>query len=76
MTQRQPWEWRKASGGWWMHRVETPEHRVFHAYDIDDHSACEPSAGLAKSCEEPNEGSELCPECIEAVKAQPFGRES
>ena len=73
-TQTKPWEWRKAYGGIWFHRVETPERRIFHAYDVNDNAACEPAFGLVQSCEEPNEGSTLCPECIEVCKAEPAGR--
>lgn len=69
------WEWRKASGGWWFPSVETPSTRKFHAYDVNDNAACSPGAGLVASCEEPNEGSDLCPECIDVVKAEPWGRE-
>ena len=64
-----PWDWRKASAG-----VVPKGWRIFHAYDVNDNAACEPSYGLAASCEEPNEGSELCPDCIDVVRAEPGGR--
>lgn len=69
------WEWRKALGGWWFSSVETPSTRKFHAYDVNHNAACSPDVGLVASCEEPNEGSDLCPECIDVVKAEPRGRE-
>lgn len=65
-----PWEWRKASGG-----AIPKGRRIFHAHDVNDNCACEPHLGLMESCEEPNEGSEFCEDCIEVVKAMPAGRE-
>lgn len=71
--QRQPWEWRKAWGGW-RFATDTSE-RLFHAYDVNDNAACEPSMGLWQSCEEPNEGSALCAACVDVVTTTPAGRE-
>lgn len=65
-----PWAWRKASGG-----VVPKGLRVFHAYDVNDNAACQPSAGLMASCEVPNEGSELCEDCMVIVRTEPWGRE-
>lgn len=70
-----PWEWRKAAGGWTHDTDRGPHGRLFHAYDVNDNAACYPHGGLAASCEEPNEGSHLCPDCIEFVKANPAGRD-
>ena len=75
-----PWVWRKASGGF----VADSEvrdlplgglHRRFHACDVNANLACHPRLVLAGTCEEPNEGSDLCPDCIEVVREQPGGRE-
>jgi hypothetical protein len=70
---RTGWEWRKAS---WMSALLLPtdpshEGRLFHAYDGNNDAACAPAFGLGASCEEPNEGSALCPECVEIVRRSP-----
>lgn len=65
-----PWSWRKASGG-----CIPGNRRIFHAYDVNDNAACNDAYGLVASCEEPNEGSELCSDCVEVCKAKPAGRE-
>lgn len=72
-----PWDWRKAAGGVLLGDdfLSTPPVRVFHAYDVNDLAACSPSCGLAATSEEPNEGSVLCQQCVEAVKANPAGRD-
>lgn len=64
-----PWEWRKALAG-----VIPKGRHIFHAYDVNDLAACEPGCGLVASIEEPNEGSELCLDCIEVVRTNPAGR--
>lgn len=72
------WEWRKAEGGVTLgedHWEGDTFVRVFHAYDVNDNAACEPSCGLVASCEEPNEGSPLCLKCIAVVQANPAGRD-
>lgn len=79
-----PWSWRKASGGIWLgddrwvadptNRLGKRVERVFHAYDVNDNAACEPMCGLVASCEEPNEGSLLCSQCIPVVQENPAGR--
>lgn len=73
-TQVRPWEWRKAAGGW-MLDTDRPGDRLFHAYDVNDNAACEPVIGLGASCEEPNEGSKLCPACVSVVVENPAGRD-
>lgn len=65
-----PWDWRKASGG-----CIPQNRRIFHAYDMNDNAACRPSLGLVASCEEPNEGSEFCEDCMGVVRSEPWGRE-
>jgi hypothetical protein len=77
------WAWRKASGGIWIGDDEAHGYggdlridRVFHAYDVNHNAACEPSCGLIRSAEEPNEGSPLCGQCIAVVKTEPAGREA
>lgn len=69
-----PWEWRKAYAGVLLHNDQPGGRRLFHAYDVNDNAACSPSCGLVASCEEPNEGSELCPDCTIIVGEQPAGR--
>jgi len=79
-----PWEWRKAYGGFtaksdrWVLDPSMPSGgrmiRKFHACDVNANLACEPSCGLAGSVEDPNEGSDFCPDCIEVVKQLPAGR--
>lgn len=79
---REPWSWRKASGGLiWLgddRWVDTPTGRTvdrfFHAYDVNGLAACEPVCSLLVSCEEPNEESRRCTQCIEVVDANPGGR--
>lgn len=71
----QPWDWRKAVGGCVPYSNLRDHVRYFHAYDVNNNAACEPSLGLIASCEPPNEGSHLCPDCVEFVKANPAGRE-
>ena len=71
-----PWVWRKAWGGWTLDTDNGPNGRLFHAYDQQDHAACDPDKGLASSVEPVNEGSHLCPTCIAIVKAAPRGRKS
>lgn len=73
---RTGWAWRKAAGGFWLGTDHGPKvhQRRFHAYDEDDHAACEPIFGLGASCEEPNEGSDFCPACMEIVRVSPGGR--
>lgn len=63
---KRDWSWRKASGGWTLPN-EHVTGRIFHAYDSSDDVACHPAYGLAASCEEPNEGSRFCPECMSIV---------
>lgn len=70
-----PWDWRKASGGWTLDTDHGPNGRLFHAHDEDNHAACESSMGLVASCEEPNEGSHLCPACVEVVRPRNRGVE-
>lgn len=67
------WEWRRGQGAPFV----TPDgvERRFHAYDVNDNAACRPMWGLIQSIEEPNEGSNLCPECMAVIKAEPAGRE-
>lgn len=65
-----PWAWRKAIAGWTFDTDRGPDGRLFHAYDQDDHAACDPGMGLMHSCEEPNEGSHLCPSCVAVVRSQ------
>lgn len=67
-----PWEWRRATGGWG--HPNDQHHKMFHAYDVNDNSACVPSLGLAATCEPPNEGSHLCPLCMDEVRLHPGGR--
>lgn len=62
--------WRKADGGWWIDG-DAP---IFHAYDINDNAACSPNYGLMATCEQPNEGSELCASCIDVCRMAPSGR--
>lgn len=71
---RAPWEWRKAAGGWWADTDPRPE-RFFHAYDVNGNAACAPWMGLGISCEEPNEGSQLCPKCLVVATTNPSGRD-
>lgn len=68
MPESRLWEWRKAAGGAWADTDPAPE-RLFHAYDQEDQMACEPWLGLGRTCEEPNEGSSLCPVCIAKMQA-------
>lgn len=64
------WDWRKAYGGVWANTDPYPE-RLFHAYNSEtDNMACEPTLGLGQSCEDPNEGSHLCPACINVIKTR------
>lgn len=70
-----PWDWRKGIGGCSPESNRRDGVRYFHAYDVNDNTACEPGLGLMASCEPPNEGSPLCPDCIEVVQAMPAGRE-
>lgn len=67
-----PWEWRKSAGGWTL--ASDGATRRFHAYDVNNNAACEPSNGLFVSVEEVNEGSDLCPSCAGIIKAEPEGR--
>jgi hypothetical protein len=64
------WTWRKAAGGILLD-TDTPTHRRFHACDSRGHAACSPYAGLAQTCEPPNEGSDLCSACVDVVKTNP-----
>ena len=58
------WEWRTAlNGGLFNHE--------FHAYDGDDGQACSPSWHLIQSIRLPDEGSDLCPECMAIVRTTP-----
>lgn len=75
MSAARAWDWRKASGGAIFATDLGPHGRLFHAYDVNDNGACEASLGLIASCEPPNEGSRLCPACVEVVKAMPAGRD-
>jgi len=70
---RAPWEWRKANGGFC--DPGTLGGRIFHACDVNSNFACYVHGGIMRSCEQPNEGSTLCPDCIEFVKANPAGRD-
>jgi hypothetical protein len=69
------WDWRKAVGGCTPSSNHRDGVRYFHAHDVNDNAACETSLGLRASCEPVNEGSALCPDCIEVVQAQPAGRD-
>ena len=63
------WDWRKALNGGWMHDSDRRDDvAYFHAYHAENTSACEPSLGLIASCEEPNEGSSFCPDCMDVVR--------
>lgn len=75
-TMRTGWDWRKAAsfGGVWLATDHGPRQRRFHAYDADDLAACEPSCGLVATCEEPTEGSDFCPACMDIVRRSPDGR--
>lgn len=72
---RQPWEWRKAEWGVCLRTDLSAGElvRLFHAYDVNNLAACEP-CGLIGSCEIPNEGSSLCPDCVLVVQDTPEGR--
>lgn len=70
-----PWAWRRALGGCVPSSNRRDGVRYFHAHDVNDNAACEPSLGLMASDKEPSEGSPFCPDCIEFVKANPAGRE-
>lgn len=70
-----PWDWRKAIAGCTPPSNRRDGVRYFHAYDVNDNAACAVELGLIASCEEVNEGSPLCPDCIEYVKAHPAGRD-
>lgn len=67
------WDWRKASSlSVLLIDVDRELGRfIFHAYDGRDHAACDPIVGLGRSVEEPNEGSEFCPKCVDIVRAGP-----
>lgn len=70
-TQTRPWEWRIGlNHGFW----DVAGRPTFHAHDVNDLSACEPSHGLVRTSEQPNEGSFFCPACLDATKAMPEGR--
>lgn len=75
MTDRAPWIWRKAEGGFTSPSDDVAGHRLFHACDVNDNLACALGAGLAGTCEEPNEGSELCSDCQAFVIDHPEGRD-
>jgi len=63
------WDWRKAEWG-----CVPQQRRIFHAYDVNHNAACAPAYGLVASCEEPNEGSEFCRDCMDVVRLTPEGR--
>lgn len=65
------WSWRRPWAG------ASPSHELetFHAYDRDDHAACDPVYGLGASRDEPNEGSQFCADCMAVVRLEPFGRD-
>lgn len=66
-----PWEWRLAYNHSFM---DQNGRATFHAHDVNHNAACEPMWGLVTSTDEPNEGSFLCPRCMEIVRRQPQGR--
>lgn len=76
-TTQRAWEWRKASdlGIMLLDRDQELGRHIFHAYDVNDNAACCVSVGLIASVEEPNEGSELCPDCATFVSVHRSGRE-
>lgn len=59
------WDWRIGD------RISPIGSDRFHAYDGDDSMACRPSCGLVATVKEPDEGSDLCPECMGIVQAGP-----
>lgn len=65
------WDWRLALNHEFfdVDGVET-----FHAYDVNNNAACEPMYGLISSVGPPNEGSNLCRDCMTVVRSQPRGR--
>lgn len=67
------WDWRKADGGFSLETDRTGERR-FHAYDVNDNAACEPSCGLVATGEEYLEGvSPQCPVCLQITQDRPNG---
>lgn len=66
-----PWSWRLAYNHVFL---DIDGQATFHAYDMTDHCACDPMWGLARSIADPNEGSLLCPKCMEIVRRRPQGR--
>lgn len=67
------WDWRKTGSGWTFATDPSTE-RLFHAYDVNNLAACDPTKGCFGSVEPVNEGSRLCPACQVIVKAEPEGR--
>lgn len=72
-ARRGPWVWRKSDGGWRL-TADPDGERLFHAYDINNNAACEPTIGLGATVEEPNEGARFCNACVSVVKSLPEGR--
>lgn len=67
------WDWRKADGGFTLETDRDGERR-FHAYDINDSAACEPSCGLGATGEEYVDGvSPQCPVCLQITIDKPEG---
>lgn len=72
---RAPWEWRISApvGVMMLDTDRAAGRRLFHAYDVNHHAACDPVVGLIESDRRVTEGDDLCPDCIRIVAENPAG---